>query len=104
MRILFLNDLEDVRIGSSVRLVHQLAAHYRSLGHATALATAVQDPSQAGKADVGGLEVWRLHSDYNPRWRSWRSLDNPAVREPYAAVLREFRPDVVHAHLLQRIA
>lgn len=100
MRILFLNDLEDVRIGSSVRLVHQLAAHYRASGHRTALATAVQDPALAGQAVVGGLEVHRLHSDYNPRWRSWRSLDNPAVRRPFAELLREYRPDVVHAHLV----
>ena len=57
MRILFLNDLEDERIGSSVRLVHQLAAHYRRQGHETALATAVQDPAQAGEADVRGLKV-----------------------------------------------
>jgi len=100
MRILFLNDLEDERIGSSVRLVHQLAAHYRRQGHETALATAVQEPGQAGQADVHGLKVYRLYSDYNPRWRSWVSLDNPRVRAPFQAVLRDFKPDVVHSHLV----
>lgn len=100
MRILFLNDLEDERIGSSVRLVHQLAAHYRRQGHETALATAVQDPSKAGQADVRGLKVYRLHSEYNPRWRSWVSLDNPRVHAPFQAVLRDFRPEVVHSHLV----
>ena len=100
MRILFLNDLEDERIGSSVRLVHQLAAHYRRQGHETALATAVQDPAQAGEADVRGLKVYRLYSEYNPRWRSWVSLDNPRVRAPFQAVLRNFRPEVVHSHLV----
>lgn len=102
MRILFLNDLEDERIGSSVRLVHQLAAHYRSLGHHTALATAVQDPAAAGRAEVRGLHVHRLHSDYNPRWRAWTSLDNPRTRGAYARVLQEERPDVVHAHLVHQ--
>lgn len=102
MRILFLNDLEDERIGSSVRLVHQLAAHYRSLGHHTALATAVQDPKLAGRAEVRGLVVHRLHSDYNPRWRAWTSLDNPRTREAFARVLAEERPDVVHAHLVHQ--
>jgi glycosyltransferase involved in cell wall biosynthesis len=102
MRILFLNDLEDERIGSSVRLVHQLAAHYRALGHHTALATAVQDPALAGRADVRGLAVHRLHSDYNPRWRAWTSLDNPRTRAGFARVLAEERPDVVHAHLVHQ--
>jgi glycosyltransferase involved in cell wall biosynthesis len=102
MRILFLNDLEDERIGSSVRLVHQLAAHYRRLGHHTALATAVQDPAQAGVADARGLVVHRLFSDYNPRWRAWTSLDNSRTREGFARVLAAESPDVVHAHLVHQ--
>jgi glycosyltransferase involved in cell wall biosynthesis len=100
MRILFLNDLSDPRIGSSVRQMYQEASRLRELGHETALATAVQDVAQATPTQILGLDTWRLFSDYNPRFRSFRSLDNPATRAPFARVLAEFRPDVVHSHLI----
>jgi hypothetical protein len=49
MRILFLNDLFDPRIGSSIRQMYQHAERLRELGHETRLATAVQDPAEAGE-------------------------------------------------------
>jgi glycosyltransferase involved in cell wall biosynthesis len=100
MRVLFLNDLWDPRIGSSVRLVYQLARELRALGHETALATTTPDAALAGETEIEGLRTWRLHSDYAPRFRAWVSLDNPRVRAGYARVLAEFRPDVVHSHLV----
>lgn len=100
MRILFLNDLWDPRIGSSVRLTHQLAARLRALGHATALVTTTPDAGLAGECDLEGLRTFRLHSSYPPRLRSWVALDNPRVRDGVRAALGEFRPDVVHAHLV----
>ncbi|MBI5363672.1 MAG: glycosyltransferase family 4 protein [Planctomycetes bacterium] len=100
MRILFLNDLWDPRIGSSVRLTHQLAARLRALGHATALVTTTPDEKLAGECDLDGLRTFRLSSSYPPRLRSWVSLDNPRVRAGVRAALAEFRPDVVHAHLV----
>lgn len=104
MRILFLNDLSDPRIGSSIRQMYQEARVLRALGHETALVTATQDESQATTPnepiDIEGLRVWRLHSDYNVRFRGWVALDNKRVRVGFADVLREFRPDVVHSHLV----
>ena len=100
MRVLFLNDLWDPRIGSSVRLVYQLARELRARGHETALATTTPDAALAGETEIEGLRTWRLHSDYAPRFRAWVSLDNPRVRTEYARVLAEFRPDVVHSHLV----
>jgi glycosyltransferase involved in cell wall biosynthesis len=100
MRILLLNDLWDPRIGSSVRLAHQLARRLRELGHATALLTTDPDPELAGTTELDGLETIRLHSDYDPRWRGWVSLDNPRTREGVAAALARWKPDVVHSHLL----
>lgn len=100
MRILFLNDLCDPRIGSSVRQMYQEAACLRALGHEAALVTAVQKREDATPTNIEGTPVWRLHSDYNLRFRGFQSLSNPAVRAPLAAVLREFKPDVVHSHLL----
>lgn len=100
MRILFLNDLSDPRIGSSIRLMYQVGERLRAAGHETALVTATQDPAATGETTIEGMRVLRLVSDYDPRWRGWRSLDNPLVREPFARVLADVRPDVVHAHLI----
>ncbi len=100
MRILFLNDLHDPRIGSSIRQMYQEGERLRELGHRTALVTAVQDAALATPTTIEGMEVFRLHSDYNVRFRGWRSLDNRSVRAPFARVLSEWKPDVVHAHLL----
>jgi len=105
VRVLFLNDLSDPRIGSSIRQMYEHAAALRAAGHETAVATATQDPGAAAsrtfsEVEIEGTRVFRLHSDYDPRWRGWVSLDNPRVREPFKAVLRAFQPDIVHSHLI----
>jgi len=100
MRILFLNDLSDPRIGSSIRQMYQQAAHLRRQGHEAALVTAVQDPAQVGPTEILGMPVFRLLSDYNVRFRAWVALDNPRVRGPFAELLAQWRPDVVHSHLI----
>lgn len=100
MRILFLNDLSDPRIGSSIRLMYQLGRRFAALGHETQLVTAVQDAALATPAEIEGMRVHRVHSDYNVRFRAWTGLDNPRTREPLRRVLAEFRPDVVHSHLI----
>jgi glycosyltransferase involved in cell wall biosynthesis len=100
MRILFLNDLHDPRIGSSIRQMYQEGERLRQLGHETALVTCVQDSASATPTEIEGMRVFRLFSDYNLRFRGWRSLDNELVREPFAKVLAEWKPDVVHSHLV----
>ncbi len=100
MRILFLNELSDPRIGSSVRQMYQAAAALRAQGHETALVTCTEDPAQATPTTIEGLEVFRLHSSYNVRYRSFVSLDNAQIRKPFREILETWRPDVVHSHLL----
>jgi glycosyltransferase involved in cell wall biosynthesis len=100
MRVLFLNDLSDPRIGSSVRQMYQQARALRGLGHATLIASATQDPAEAGASEIEGCTVHKFHSDYNVRFRAWTSLDNPRVREPLRRLMSEWKPDVVHSHLI----
>jgi glycosyltransferase involved in cell wall biosynthesis len=100
VRVLFLSDLHDPRIGSSIRQMYQEGARLRELGHQTALVTAVQDKALATPTAIEGMDVFRLHSDYNVRFRGWRSLDNPAVKAPLARVLADWKPDVVHSQLV----
>jgi glycosyltransferase involved in cell wall biosynthesis len=100
MRILLLNDLYDPRIGSSVRLMYQLGARLRALGHECALASTTPERALATPTEIEGLPVFRLWSDYPPRFRAWVGLDNRRVRAPFAQLLAQWRPDVVHAHLV----
>ena len=100
MRILFLNDLHDPRIGSSVRLVYQLAERLRARGHATLLVSTTTDKQLATPTKIEGLDTVRIWSDYPLRFRSFVGLDNKRVRAPFESVLAEWRPDVVHSHLV----
>lgn len=100
MRVLFLNDLADPRIGSSVRQMHEHAAWLREQGHETLVLTATQDPGAVGDSEIFDGRVRSILSDYPPRWRSWVSLDNPRVRSTVKSTLAEYQPDIVHSHLL----
>ncbi len=100
MRLLFLNDLHDPRIGSSGRQMYRLAEHLRGLGHETAIVSTTPDPAQRGPTTIEGCEVFRLHSDYPQRLRGWVGLRNPRVLGPLREILREWKPDVVHSHLV----
>jgi glycosyltransferase involved in cell wall biosynthesis len=105
VRILQLNDLYDPRIGSSVRQMYQECARLRELGHEAAVLSTTPDRGLVGAEGLGQLEVegsavFLVHSDYDPRWRGWVGLDNSATRAPVREVLRRYRPDVVHTHLI----
>jgi glycosyltransferase involved in cell wall biosynthesis len=100
MRILYLIDLWDPRIGSSVRQMYQLAARLRELGHETSVVSTTPDVSQTGWTQAEGTDVFRIHSDYPPRFRAWVALRHRSVLEKLRPVLEERRPDVVHSHLI----
>lgn len=100
LRILFLNDLSDPRIGSSIRQMYQLGAELRAQGHVTELVTAVEDRALATKTEIEGMRVHRLFSDASPRWRGWTSVARRPLHDEFERVLREFKPDIVHSHLL----
>ena len=100
MRVLFLNDLWDQRIGSSIRQMYQHAARLEELGHETRVVSTTPDPDLVGEHEELGIRVTRLHSDYDPRWRAWVGMGNRAVVAGLEEVLADFRPDVVHTHLI----
>lgn len=100
MRILYLTEIPDPGVGSSVRQMYQTGRRLRALGHDVAVVSTVRDPRDAFTTEVEGTPVFRLHSDYPVRWRAWRSLHNKVIDRPLDAVLAEWRPDVVHAHLV----
>ena len=100
MRILFFTEIPDPGVGSSVRQMYQQARRLRELGHQTAVVSTVRNSAEASPTEIEGTLVFRIHSDYPVRWRSWVSLHNRAIDLPLQAILDEWRPDVVHAHLV----
>jgi glycosyltransferase involved in cell wall biosynthesis len=100
VRVLFLNDLCDPRIGSSIRQMYQQAERLRDLGHETAVVSTTTDRGEAGRTTIEGCEVFRLHSDYPFRFRAWVAIRNGVLMRPLRAILREWRPDVVHSHIV----
>ncbi|MDA1265858.1 MAG: glycosyltransferase family 4 protein [Planctomycetota bacterium] len=100
MKVLFLTEIPDPRVGSSVRQMYQHARRLRALGHETVCVSTVRDAKDATPTEIEGMRVHRLYSDYNVRWRGWVSLHNRAIDGPLARILAEEQPDVVHAHLV----
>jgi glycosyltransferase involved in cell wall biosynthesis len=100
MRVLFLCELFDPGVGSSVRQMYQEAERLRALGHQTAVVSCTQDPALAGETEIEGTTVFRIHSDYAVRWRAWVALKNRRVVAPLERILAAWKPDVVHAHLI----
>ena len=100
MRILFLNDLFDRRLGSSVGLMYQEAERLAELDHECAIVTTTRDREEAGPTTIDGFPVFKLHSDYPFRFRAWVSVAERAIAQEVAAVLAEWQPDVVHSHIV----
>ncbi len=100
MRVLFYNDLCDPRIGSSIRLMYQQAEELRARGHETLVVSTTRRREEIGAVELEGCEVRRLHSDFPPRFRAWVTLNNRPVVRGVARILDEWRPDVVHSHLV----
>jgi len=100
MRILFLTEIADPGVGSSSRLTFQLARTLEAQGHQCAVVGAVQEGGEATPTEVQGISVFRLYSDYPVRFRAWRSLHNSFVDQPLEEILRDWQPDLVHAHLI----
>ena len=100
MKVLFLCEVFDPSVGSSTRQMYSQAERLRSLGHETAVVGTTRRREEAGPIEILGTPVFRIFSDYPVRWRAWVSLKNRRVTDPLAEILADWRPDVVHAHLL----
>ena len=66
------------------------------------MVTAVQDPAATvGETEIEGTPVFRMLVGLSGALPGLgRRCDNPRVRGPFARVLEECRPDVVHSHLI----
>jgi glycosyltransferase involved in cell wall biosynthesis len=99
MKLLVANDLYGLSsaAGVAVRMAEGLAAR----GHEVSFLATTQEPGGGRRWQQGGVDVHLVETPaYNARWRSWRSLNNPAGVAAMARVVDEVRPDLVHVHNL----
>jgi len=97
LHIVILSDLlPPDEPGGAGRVAWQLGQGFVAAGQRVTFITTSPGPSRTEKRD--GFTVHVLHSRYAERWRAWFGLFNPQTVWPLNRVLRQLRPDVVHAH------
>lgn len=99
MKILFLSDsFPPGSSGGAEIVAHDLAKELLKKGHEIFVITATREKSKKKKIKFDGLVVYRIYSNYHPRWRAWLSLYNSQTISKVANIIKEIRPDIVHAH------
>ncbi|MFZ5559785.1 MAG: glycosyltransferase family 4 protein [Patescibacteria group bacterium] len=99
MNILFLSgEFLPFSEGGSGVVAYNLAKGLKGKGHNIFIITTAQSKLGEGKSNLGGLKVFRIYSNYHPRWQAWLSLYNPQTVSKVKEIIKETKPDIVHAH------
>lgn len=97
MHVVILNDsLPPDSAGGAGRVAWNLGHGLLAAGHRVTFVTTTRGPS--GVEIRQGVSVHVLHSNYAQHWRAWFGLLNPQTIVPLNRLLRQLKPDVVHAH------
>ncbi|MFA5841406.1 MAG: glycosyltransferase family 4 protein [Candidatus Paceibacterota bacterium] len=99
MKILILSDdFPPKSFGGAGIVAFDQARELAKRGHNVSVITTTRESRDDGVIIYDGLTVYRIHTDYNERWRAYLSLYNPRTVSRVDKILSEFSPDVVHAH------
>ena len=99
MKILILaDDFPPRAVGGAGRVAEQVASGYLARGHDVLVITTVRSKKDEGAYKYEGVDVHAIHSDYQGRWVAYRSLYNPSTISQIRTFIKEYKPDVVHAH------
>ncbi len=99
MKILFLSDdFPPSSFGGAGISTYELALGVKRVGHEVYVVTTCRKPGGEGESALDGLTVFKIQSDYEEKWRAYRSLYNRKVVKKLEKILREVKPDVVHAN------
>lgn len=102
LKILLLTDnFTPEKLGSgSGAVVYSLAKKLLKNNHKIFIISTVQNKSEEGESNFKGIKIFRIYSNYHPRWQGWRSLYNFQIIPRVKKIIKEIKPDVVHAHIL----
>ncbi|MBI5138665.1 MAG: glycosyltransferase family 4 protein [Candidatus Vogelbacteria bacterium] len=99
MKILFLSDdFPPTSFGGAGISTCDIALGMKKAGHEVFVVTTCRKEIDSGESDYEGIKVYRIASDYPGRWRSWISLYNRPVVSRVEELIRQLKPDVVHAN------
>ncbi len=99
MKILVLtDDFPPHVLGGAGVMAHRLSKELVAQGHVVRVLSTVSDKKHAGTHMIDGMQVDFVHSHYHPRWRSYVSLFNPFLFFKVRRAIKEYQPDIVHAH------
>lgn len=90
------DNLPPDALGGAGKVAWQLGQGLIAAGHRVTFVTSTQGPT--GKEDRHGIPVYAFRSKYPQRWMAWIGLFNPLTVVPLNRLLRELKPDIVHAH------
>jgi len=97
LKILFLvDDFPPVKYTSGGKVAYALAVELAKRGHKVFIITSVQDRKKEGRETWNGLDIFRIYSNYHPRWRFWITLYNPQTVFKVEKIMKEIKPDVVN--------
>lgn len=99
MKIVFLSDdFPPTSFGGAGISTFELAVGMKKAGHEVFVITTCRNDVEAGESEYHGLTVFKIVSDYASRWRAYVSLYNRPVVRQVEHILKEIKPDVVHAN------
>ncbi len=99
MKILVLtDDFPPHVLGGAGVMAHRLSKEFVKQGHVVRVLSTVKDRNHVGMHTIDGMQVEFVHSYYHPRWRSYISLFNPFLFFKVRKTIKEYQPDIVHAH------
>jgi len=99
MRVLILqDDFPPKALGGAGKVAFDFAKGLKEAGYDVFVITAVSDKSKEDKINYHGVDVFRIYSKYHQRWRAYFSLYNPRVIKKVKKIIREIKPDIIHAH------
>ncbi len=97
MKIVFLqDDFPPQSQGGAGFSTYELARGMHELGHEVCVITTCRDIKDAGMCTYEGISIYTIVSNFNPRWRAWRSIYNFSVVGQVRNIFKQVRPDIVH--------
>ena len=98
MKIVILTDSLSFKEGGAIGVAYTSAKTLVEKGHDVHIITTCQTKKESGFQTKNNLNIHRLYTNYNHKFRPYVSLYNRQTKAPLKKILKEIKPDIVHAH------
>ncbi|MBU3925554.1 glycosyltransferase family 4 protein [Patescibacteria group bacterium] len=99
MKIVFLaDDFPPKSLGGAGIVACDLADGLKKRGYEIFVITTVQKKEEEGNINMFGFNIFKIYSNYHPRWQPYLSLYNPKTILKVEKIIKRIKPDIVHAH------